>query len=394
MSPRWKTYPPVAADIPRREVIAAWRSSKPLEVCLREIGDYLGIRHLFPVNSGRTALYLMMKATLEPGSKVIVPGYTCFTVPAAVIMAGMTPIISDSDPSDFGYDLAALTRTLQKHPDVKAIVVCHLFGIGIDMDTIREAVGPDVAIIDDAAQAMGIRIKGRHLGTFGDGGFYSFGRGKNLSLAGGGLLVTHDDTAARKIESELGEYFSHSTEGAGLPRLLLYNTATRPGVYNILSRLPGIGPGKSEFRIDFETAVMPPKKVRLLARICSIADVMNADRRKIADRYESILGDMAGVFIPRSKMDGRAGILRFPVLVDDPVRRAGILHRAKRERLGLSGMYPTALDAVPELRGSAVSDLSGAHRIADTVVTLPTHRFIRVDNDRDGVIESIAGLFQ
>jgi dTDP-4-amino-4,6-dideoxygalactose transaminase len=241
---------------------------------------------------------------------------------------------------------------------------------------------------------MGVRIRERYLGTFGDGGFYSFGRGKNLSLAGGGLLVTHDDSTAEKIRSILNEHTPHGTKPDGMWRLLFYNTATRPGVYNILSRLPGMGLGTSTFDPDFGTAVMPAAKIRLLARMCARVDILNARRRRIAETYEAMLNNIPGVSIPRSKIDGRMGSLRFPVMVDDPIRRARILDRAARDRLGLSAMYPTPLDAIPDLRGAAASGLSGAHRIANAIITLPTHRSIPAGADSDGVMKSIIGLFR
>ncbi len=394
MSLRLKTYPPVAADIPRRDVMAAWRSSQPVESCLREIGEYLGTRHLFPVNSGRTALCLILKAALEPGSKVILPGYTCFTVPAAVIKAGMIPIISDSDPADLGYDLDALRGTLQNHPDTRAVVVCHLFGIPLDIDAIRELAGPDIFVIDDAAQALGIQIDNRWLGTCGDAGFYSFGRGKSLSLAGGGLLVTDHDNLGDKTKATLNKEISTGKGSFGnVPKLLLYNSLTSPAIFNILTRMPGIELGRSEFRPDFTVGLMPDLKIRLLSRIIRTAEKLNAARGAIADDYAARFEDMGGISIPRSRIDNKPGSLRFPVLVHDPSRRARILERARRRGLGLSAMYPTALDAVPALRRSASGDLKGARNIAETIVTLPTHRYIRSADNDNGVIETIIGLF-
>ncbi len=390
---RLKTYPPVAADIPVPDVIAAWRSDETAEACLGQLRDTLRVKHLFPVNSGRAALYLILKATLPDGSKVIVPGYTCYTVPAAVMKAGMTPVISDSDPNDLGYDLSALLRTIESHPDIKAVVVCHLFGIGLDIDAIREITGPDRMIIDDAAQAFGIKIDERYLGTKGDAGFYSFGRGKNLSLVGGGLIVTDDDTIAGKISNVMDEYVANDAVfGGDLIKALSYNTVTAPSVFNLLSRLPGMHLGRSVYKPEFDVAGMAIERLRLLARIHGLIGDMNRRRDLTADRYLELLDAIPGISIPRSQVNGRTGSLRFPILVDDPARRAEILTRSRGLGYGISPMYPTALNAVPDLAHYAEGGMDGAERIARSILTLPTHRFIRSADGGNETVDQIAGL--
>ncbi len=392
---RLKTYPPVAADIPVRDVIAARRSRETADACLRRIGDALQVKHLFPVNSGRTGLYIILKASFPPGAKIILPGYTCYTVPGAVVKAGMTPVISDSDPHDLGYDLDALKKTIESHPDVKAVVVCHLFGIGLDIDAMRRIVGPDRMIIDDAAQAFGIRIDGRYLGTGGDVGFYSFGRGKNLSLAGGGLIVTDSDTIADKINRIMDENLAHdAVSGGDLIKTLLYNTVTNPSVFNLLSRLPGMHLGRSEYKPDFDVAGMAIERIRLLARIHGTIETLNRRREKIADRYRNLLDAAPGMSIPRSKMNDRPGSLRFPVLVDDPARRIDILAKSRSRGWGISAMYPTALNAVPALAEFAPGGMDGAEKIAASIITLPTHRYMQSSDNSYEAVDRIAGLLR
>jgi len=392
---RLKTYPPVAADIPIRDVIAAWRSGEPAEACLGQVREALRVKHLFAVNSGRAGLYLILKMMLPEGSKVILPGYTCYTVPAAVVKAGMTPVISDSDPHDLGYNLEALLKTVESHPDVKAIVVCHLFGIGLDIEVIRKIVSPDTMIIDDAAQAFGIKINERYLGTNGDAGFYSFGRGKNLSLVGGGLIVTDDDTIADKINNVMDEYVANdAVSGADLIKALTYNTATAPSMFNLLSRLPGMHLGRSVYKPEFEVAGMAIERLRLLARIHGLIGEMNRDRDKIADRYMELLDSVPGISLPRSYLNDRPGSLRFPVLVDDPARRADILAKSRRLGYGISPMYPTALNAVSDLVEYVDGDLEGSIRIASSILTLPTHKYLRSADNNFDAVDQIAGLLR
>ncbi|NMC43892.1 MAG: DegT/DnrJ/EryC1/StrS aminotransferase family protein [candidate division Zixibacteria bacterium] len=394
MAITFKKYPPVASDLPPRAVMAARRSKLTSDECLKEVAEYLGARYLFPVNSGRTALYLILKAALAPGSKVVLPGYTCYTVAAAVIKAGMMPVLCDSDPADLGYDLDALRKTIHQHPNIKAVVVCHLFGIAVDIDAIRGIVGSETLIVDDAAQGYGIKAKGRFLGLGGNIGFFSFGRGKNLSLVGGGLLATNNDFLGEKITA-LSEAELPGAESTGKEWLmaLAYNPATHPFWFNILSRLPGITLGVSRFDPEFPTAETSMYKIRLLHEVFRMAEAENENRLRVARRYMELLQGRANVALPRSRVDGNPGTLRFPVLVANVGRREEILRQGSRRGWGLSGMYPTALNRIPRLSQESAANLPGAEAIARSIVTLPTHRFVQRAGTPAGIVERIAGLF-
>ena len=390
-----KRYPPVASDLPRRAVAAAWKSIQPTDDCLRDVAEYLGTRYLFPVNSGRTALYLILKASLAPGSNVILPGYTCYTVAAAAVRAGMTPVLSDSDPADLAFDLDALRKTLRQHPNVRAIVVCHLFGIAVNVDEIRKLAGSEVLIIDDAAQAYGLKAGGRFLGLGGNAGFYSFGRGKNQSLVGGGLLATNNDFLGEKItalcETQLSPVRPTRKEWF---MALAYNPATHPFWFNILSRLPGVTLGVSRFNPEFEVAEATAFKVRLLREVYRLAEKENEKRLQVALRFRELLEANVRVSIPQSRIDGNPGTLRFPLLVKDPDQRGKILRDGIGRGWGMSGMYPTALNGIPQLPQLPDNKLTGAEMIARSIVTLPTHRFLQTPNGPSHLVEKIAGLFR
>jgi dTDP-4-amino-4,6-dideoxygalactose transaminase len=390
-----KRYPPVASDLRRKAVAAAWKSRQSTDDCLRDVAQYLQVRYLFPVNSGRTALYLVLKASLAPGSKVVLPGYTCYTVAAAVVRAGMIPVLSDSYPADLGYDLDALRKTLRQHPDTRAIVACHLFGIALDLDEIKKSAGSEVLLIDDAAQGYGIKAGGRFLGLGGQAGFFSFGRGKNLSLVGGGLLATNNDFLGEKITA-LYEREAIPAKSTRKQWFLarVYNTATHPVWFNILSRLPGVTLGVSRFDPEFEIAGASQFKIRLLRELYREAETENQRRLLVARRYRELLEGNPGLSIPSSRLDGNPGTLRFPVLVKDPGRREHILREGIKKGWGLSGMYPTALNGIGGLRGSADVKLEGAEMIARAIVTLPTHRFVRTAEGPSHLVERIAELFR
>jgi perosamine synthetase len=390
----FKKYPPVASNLPARAVMSAYRSRQTADEGLKGVAEYLGARYLFPVNSGRTALYLILKASLSPGSKVVLPGYTCYTVAAAVVRAGMTPVLSDSNPADLGYNLDTLRRTIQEHSDVKAVVVCHLFGIAVDIGKLRGIVGSETLIIDDAAQGYGIKAAGRFLGLSGNAGFFSFGRGKNLSLVGGGLLATNNDFLGERITAFYEKNLPPAAStGKEWLMALAYNPATHPFWFNILSRLPGITLGLSRFDPEFEMSRTSAFKVRLLHEVFRVTERENDNRLLVAQRYMELLARKAGISIPRSGVDGHPGTLRFPILINDPGRREEILRQGIRRGWGLTGMYPTALNGIPQLPQGSTAKLSGAEAIARSIVTLPTHRFVQTTGKSSGIVEKIAGLF-
>jgi perosamine synthetase len=388
-----RKYTPVASDLRVCETMAARWSSMPLTDCLNEIGNYLGVRHIFPVASGRVALYAILKAALPSGSKVVLPGYTCYTVAAAVVRAGMTPILSDSSRDDLGYDIEGLKKTLETNDDIRAVVVCHLFGIALDIDEIKRLAGPEVIVVDDAAQAFGIKAINTFLGTGGKAGFYSFGRGKNLSMVGGGLIVTDDDDLAARIKSLFDSEFKLAGGGgAEWLKAASYNCLTRPMIFNLISRLPGLHLGKSVYNPNFDLRRLSNFKIHLLHRIFGTGEKLNADRLEISMKYLSLLDGKQGISIPRSQIDGHPGTLRLPLLIDDPAQRTEILNRSIKSGWGLSTMYPTPLNQIKELPQLARFHLENSEYIARSFITLPTHRHIQRAERTNGIVEKIAGL--
>jgi dTDP-4-amino-4,6-dideoxygalactose transaminase len=166
------------------------RGSYP-ERAAAAVKDYLGVRYALPVNRGRTAIELALRALrLGADDEVVLPSYVCQSVLDAVLQAGARPVFAD-----VGRDLNVTAQTVRDAltPQTKCVIVAHLFGNVAPVDEIEELLeGTGVALIDDAAQSFGARRKGRLLGTFGVCGIVSCGPGKTLAGAAGGLLVTNE----------------------------------------------------------------------------------------------------------------------------------------------------------------------------------------------------------
>ena len=160
----------------------------------RELATFLGVGHAVGVSSGTDALLLAMMALgITAGDEVITSTYSFFATAGCVARLGATPVFVDIDPVTYNIDPAAIAAAIT--PRTKAIIPVHLYGQSADLDPIVEiAYRAGVPVIEDAAQAIGARYKGRVVGGDGRLGCFSFFPSKNLGAFGdGGLVTTNDD---------------------------------------------------------------------------------------------------------------------------------------------------------------------------------------------------------
>ena len=156
-----------------------------------KFAEKLGVKYALAVNSCTSALITALVACgVGPGDEVIVPGYTFFASCAAVVAAKAIPVIAEVDetltidPDDIEKKITSST---------KAIIVVHMRGVPCNMDRIMEIADKhNLKVVEDVAQAMGGKYKGKYLGTFGDCGFYSFQFHKVITAGEGGMVVTND----------------------------------------------------------------------------------------------------------------------------------------------------------------------------------------------------------
>ena len=178
-----RTLPPAAAPLSWRDIwhgvtgsLTPGRAHRAREA---EIRCEFGVRHVFLVSSGSAALALALIALRSRSTRteVIIPAYTCFSLPAAILKAGLQPVPCDIDPVTFDFDHTLLRQTMTGR--TLCVVGHHLFGIPSDMARLRAICDSNgTFLIEDAAQAMGVELDGRKLGTMGDVGVFSLGRGR------------------------------------------------------------------------------------------------------------------------------------------------------------------------------------------------------------------------
>jgi len=171
-----------------------------VEAFEREIAAWIGVPHAIGVSNGSDALLLALQAVgVGPGDEVICPTYTFFATAGAVARLGGKPVFVDS--AECCYNLRADQVVAKLGPKTKAIIAVHLFGQCADMDPILTAAKKHgIPVIEDAAQALGAKDKGRQAGTMGTLGTFSFFPTKNLGTLGeGGLVTTADPDLAEKV---------------------------------------------------------------------------------------------------------------------------------------------------------------------------------------------------
>lgn len=170
-----------------------------VEALEADLAHFTGARHAIGVASGTDAILLALMALgIGAGDEVICPTFTFFATAGCVARLGATPVFVDSRQEDFNIDADDVRRHLT--PRTKAIIPVHLFGQMADMDPLLElARERGLAVIEDAAQALGATLSGRQAGSVGTFGAYSFFPSKNLGCLGdAGALVTNDDALAER----------------------------------------------------------------------------------------------------------------------------------------------------------------------------------------------------
>ena len=170
------------------------------EVFAAAVKKFLGLRYAVPVNRGRTAIELALRAMgLGKEDEVIFPSYVCHSVLDAVVRTGAVPVFADVGPE---LQLTVDTVRSAITSKTKCVVVPHLFCRTAPIDNIEVMLrGTGIWLIDDAAQLFGSRCDGRLVGAFGDCGIISCGPGKTLAGAAGGLFVTDNRDLYEKAVS-------------------------------------------------------------------------------------------------------------------------------------------------------------------------------------------------
>ncbi len=351
---------------------------------------------VFPINSGRSAIYAILKsANIGEGDEVVIQAYTCNSVPNPILWTGATPVYADIDESTVNVDPGSLQERISSK--TKAIILQHTFGrpgpIEAVLDTAKKH---DLIVIEDCAHSLGAEYKGKKLGTYGDAAIISFGREKVVSsLTGGAILVNNkeleqpidnfmsslDYPSFRTFLKEFNNYF--------IWRLLIrrifftnfgsnfLNFINRHDLFNVVtSRKELVGEKPSWY-----PKLFPGTLAKIAALELPKADAINKVRGKIAKYYEANIRNDKFKLLPSHE-----GIyLRFVVLHENPEK---VFEEAKARRFWFGNWYNTPvypsgvdLDKMLYKPGSCPK----AEKAALRTINLPSYQGMTEDNAREVV---------
>lgn len=311
----------------------------------RELAAYLGTPHAIGAASGRTAFQLALEALdLPKGCEIVFPAFTFPVMPMVAKLLGYRPVFCDVDPRTFNAGVEEVLPVLSERTG--AVLATHLFGRPCAIEALAKlARERGLRLLEDCAHALGVRVGGRAVGSFGDVGVFSFAEGKNMPCFGGGAIATSDAQVAERARAiaaaapipSSSALVKQAVEVLGLWLL------TRPALFGLtvfpaLRAKQMLGASLLDSEVGDELlasfSAAPPRVVRLanlqaalgLAQLRRL-DAFNAGARRNGEVLTSELGELPGVEVPSAA--GEHIYVYYPLRVE-PARRDALRHHLLR----------------------------------------------------------------
>ncbi len=359
----------------RRCLSSGWVTQGPLTA---KFEGLVAARHQVPhalaTTSCTAALHLATLALgLGPGDEVVVPAFTWVTSAHCAEYVGATVRFADVDPATFNIDPAALEAAIT--PATRAVVAVHLFGLSADMDRILAiAKARSLAVIEDAACAIGTTYRGRPVGALGDVGCFSFHPRKVVTTGEGGMVTT----AREDIASAVKSLRNHGATGPAPGQ-----DPTRPYAMGTFDRL-----GFNLRLSDIQAAVGIAQMRKL--------DALLKERRARALRYSTVLKHIEELALPADPWSGhtyQSYVVR--VLRGGSARRNAIMDELAahdiQTRPGTHAVH--RLGYYAQKYGLEPTRFPNAALCEDTSVTLPLFPGM-TDEDQDRVVRILKQAIQ
>jgi len=334
-----------------------------LENFERSFANLCGVDHTVGVGSGTDALWLALKALdIGPGDEVIVPAYTFVATAFAVTLCGADVKFVDVDPVTYVLTPEILKGAITPH--TKAVIPVHLYGQPCDMEGIMEVADNfGLKVVEDCAQAVCATINGKHVGTFGQAGCFSFYPAKNLGGMGqGGAVITNDVNIARFVREmsncgrKEGSWFEHIHIGLN-------------------SRMDSVNAFFMNCILE-ENLIIEWTHKRINA----------------AQQYHSFLSKLKEIVqLPLMPTNEVVGVFHlFEIKLSDKKTRNGLKKYLEKHGIAAVVHYPLPCHKQPVYRNTTFSgSLVVSEHLADTLLSLPMHPSITL-NEVECVCNTIA----
>ena len=322
-----------------------------------EVASYTGAKHAIGVSNCTNALLLSLRALgIGQGDEVITTPFTFVATAEVIAIIGAKPVFCDIDAKSFNIDSGKMASCISAR--TRAIMPVHLFGQSADMEKIKKlAEEYRLKVIEDMAQAIGGKYKGKMVGTSGDTSCISFYVTKNLSALGDAGMILTDDT---ELDSKIRAYRVHGASKKYLHDFLGHND-----------------------RLDALQAAFLRIKLRHL-------DDWNEKRRQIAKKYDEALSNV--VVAPHIDSDNETVYHQYTIRTD---RRDELRAFLNDKGIGSAIHYPTPLHLQPAFKylGYKEGDFPVAEKAAKEVLSLPIQQDL-TDEEVNYVIDSIKAFFR
>jgi len=297
--------------------------------------------------SGTTALHVALEAAgIKEGDRVLTTPFTFIASSNSILYCGATPVFADVCPDSFNIDPESIRRKLEEDPDIKGLLIVHLYGLPCEMEEIKELVEEyNLVLIEDCAQAHGAEYSGKKAGTFGKTAAYSFYPTKNMTTGEGGIVLTNDE----KVMEKARMLINHGSQKRYYHQMLGYN-------YRMTNLAAGIGLAQLEKVEEF-----------------------NTKRRENAAFLNEKLKDLDWLTVPQAPANCKHVYHQYTVKVKD---REGLISLLESEGVGYGVYYPLPVYKQPLYckMGYQGVKLPVSEELSETVISLPVHPALSKDD--------------
>jgi dTDP-4-amino-4,6-dideoxygalactose transaminase len=353
---------------------SGWITSGPRVLRFEQMfRERLGVAHAVAVNSATAGLHIVLHALgIGPGDDVIVPSLTWVSTANVVELLGARAVLADIDPATLQLDPAEVERCLG--PRTRVVIPVHYAGAPADLDAIRDAVrGRDVAVVEDAAHALGTVYRGREVGSGDSIAVFSFHPIKNITTGEGGMIVCGDGALADRLR--LLRF-----HGVSKDAWKRYGRDDKP-------QYEAVEPGYKYNMLDLQAAL----GVRQLPKL----DRFIAARRRLAERYDRLLADLDAVrpigrVVYPSEHAWHLYVVRL-ALADLDLDRNAFIAALAEENIG-AGLHFVALHQQAYYRdryGFHPRSLPHASAASADILSLPLYPGLS-DDDQADVVHALA----
>ena len=355
---------------------SGWITTGPkTEKFAAAFADYVGGRFAVPVSSATAGLHVALLALgVGPGDEVITTPMTFVATLNTIVHCGATPVLADIDAATLHVLVDQVEKRLTRK--TKAILPVHFVGQPVDLDPLLElASSRGIAVLEDAAHALGTEYKGRRIGSFPTTSVFSFHPNKNITTGEGGMVVTDDEGVFERasllkfhgMDREAWKRFAKE----GSPR---YDVEVPGFKYNMMDIQAALG-------------------LRQLPRLEGFLN----ERRRLAARYDQALSDVTGLILPqRVPYPARHAWHLYTPLVDIDrltISRDQFMAELKSRNIG-TGLHYTAAHEFTYYAGTygwSPEDFPEAHFVSERIVSLPLFPGLS-DADQDDVVAAVGDV--